>query len=156
MGKIRVEPKAKGMNQQKYQELSTLLHEARKAAGENRVYYDLEPEEKGSATRQDLNYVARKEGINVRIRKLRKQHALELNFQDNGGRPGGNARIPAEDFKQRVLDTLESSGRPMKRGEILRETGLSASSWHVRIIELLKEGRVKKEGERRQAVYSLV
>ena len=48
MGKIRVEPKAKGMSPEKYKELSTLLYEARKAAVENRVFYDLDPEEKGN------------------------------------------------------------------------------------------------------------
>ena len=154
MGKLRIEPKKKQMDTETYRRLWNTLREARSACVDNRVFYDLDSDEKAARIRKDLMMVADKEGLDVQIRSIRNQHSLELKF---GSAPAPKApRISSDDYRERVVAVLREAGGSMKKGDILGKADLSGSTWNIRIKELLNDGIIKRTGERRDAAYSLV
>jgi predicted transcriptional regulator len=64
-------------------------------------------------------------------------------------------RISASESRRRILTVLADAKGPLKKAEILRKTGISTSTWNVRIKELLSQGKVSRSGERRDSVYIL-
>lgn len=153
MGKLRLEPKVKQMGQETYREIRTLLAEAKKAAGDNKLFYDLDTQENGSQVRRDFLYVAQREGIGLSIRQLRKERALSLEFSDAA--PAEKARITADQYREMVLEILREANRPMKKSEIIEGSGLSVSTWNLRINELVNSGKIKRKGNRRDTTYTI-
>ncbi len=154
MGKLKIEPKVKAMDQKKYREISNLLKEAQAGADGNHLYYDLEKNENGGTVAKDLRFVADKEGIPLKVRRLRKTRSLSLEF---GGSDRQTERISADDYKKILLNVLSEAKGPMKKADILEKAkNLSAGTWHFRIGELVKDGLVKRKGTRQAAVYTLI
>ena len=153
MGKLRLIPKKKAaLSREKYEEYALILKEARMASEEHEVFWDLSPKEKGNQVRKDFNYVAQKEAIPVIIRQLRKARSLAFKFT---GGTKDRTRISADESKRRILTSLVSAERPLRKSEIVKFAGISPSTWNLRIKELLADGSVKREGDRRDSTYSL-
>ena len=138
-----------------YSELKSVLREARNAGVQHRIYYDLTPGESKPRIKKDLAYVADQEGINVKIRSLRGTDTLEFLFDQPVSKTSSQPRFDAAGYRQTVLDILGSAEKPLKKGEILSRADLSGSTWNLRIKELIESGEVVREGERRDATYSL-
>lgn len=151
MGKLRTEPKQKSfLTQDEYKNLLNTLKEAQKASFEHHVFFDLEPNEKPAQVKKTFNHVARKEGIDVTVRQVRGTRTLAFKFS----KARANSRMSAEESQARILKCLKSSKVPLKKNEIIKETGISASTWNIRIKELLKSKKVKRHGERRDTTYT--
>lgn len=71
-----------------------------------------------------------------------------------GVAPAGPAAGPAGDAATRVLGCLVGSG-PLGKREILERSGVSEGEWPALIRDLLADGRVCKDGEKRGTVYRL-
>ena len=156
MGKLRLEPKEKGMDAKLFQELKSLLREGQAAGTTSKVFYDLSPDENKTTLKRNLQHVAEQEGMPVKIRSLRGEETLEFKFeQPKGSERPQQSRVGASDYREKVLGVLREADRPLKKGEILEQADLSGSTWNLRIKELLKAGLVVRTGERRDAVYSL-
>lgn len=152
MGKLRIESKTKGLDPKRYQELLTMLRTAQAQADSARIFYDLDPNEDGNATRKDLMHVAQSEGINVKVHRFRGKRVLQLKFLAS---PGANKRISAEEARQRILSVLQEADEPLRKGDILKRSKINPGTWNVRIAELTSKGMVKRSGVRRDTVYSL-
>lgn len=151
MGKLRTEPKQKSfLSQEEYKSVVAILREAQRAALEYHVFWELDPEEKAAQVKKKFNFVARKEGIDVTIRQVRGTRSLSFKFS----KARGNSRMSAEESQARILKCLKNAGQPMKKNEIIRDTGISASTWNIRIKELLKSNKVIRHGERRDTTYT--
>jgi hypothetical protein len=158
MGKLRIEPKVKSMDPSTYREYAALLSDARAMAIDSHLFYDLEDGEDKAKTKRDMMYVAEKEGIGLQVRSSRGQSTLQLVF---GGEPvSGQApkrrRTSANEAQTLILEALATQAKPMKRREILRETGISLPSWNIQIRSLLEQNRVSKTGVKSDTVYFLV
>jgi Fic family protein len=152
MGKLRTVPKYQSfLSQEEYDAYLKVLQDAQKAAESNHVFYDLEEDEKPSKVKKALNYVARKLNLEVTIRQVRGSRSLALTFRK--GRAPSQGRMSAEESRNRILKCLRSHGGPMKKNEILRQTGVSPSTWNIRIKELIAEGLIVRHGERRDTTY---
>ena len=155
MGKLRMEPKHKNfLSDDKYNELLSVLKEGQRASVNSHVFWDLEAGEKASAVKKMFTYVAAKAGIEVIIRQVRGTNSLAFYYKK--GRTGGTTRMSSADSRNRILECLRAAKQPMKKNHIIRETGISASTWNIRIKELLKEGSVKRQGDRRDTTYTNV
>jgi len=152
MGKLRLVSKAKTMDPAKYRSILEILREARQAANDNKVYWDLDSDEQASQTRKDFLYVAGKEGININIRQLRKSKSLIFEFPASTVE---RSRMSGDVYKKKVLETLNAADGPMKKSDVIKQAGLSSTTWHFRIRELLADGEVIREGTRGEAIYSL-
>lgn len=153
MGKLRIEPKTKQMGPDRYREILSLLEMAQNESDNAYVFYDLDASEDPVLTRKEFLLVAEREEIHLAVRLRREQRALALSF--SGAASLRRGRIPSDNAKQRILDALAATARPMRKGEIIAAAGINAGTWNPRITELLKEGRVVREGLRRESVYSL-
>jgi len=152
MGKLRTEPKQKSfLTQDEYKSLLSALKEAQKASSEHHVFWDMEKDEKPAQIKKSFNYVARKEGMDVTVRQVRGTRSLAFKFSKSRG----NSRMSAEESQARILKCLKNSDKPLKKNEIIKETGISASTWNIRIKELLKNKKVARHGERRDTTYTL-
>lgn len=151
MGKLRTVPKIKTLGADRYREFMGILREAHRCAEDSHVFWDLDEDEDGVKAKKDFLYVAQKEDIPLKIRQPRKSRSFQFMFSEPEIKP----RLSADDAKERILDVLKSSSRPMKKGEILSATGISTSSWNMRIRELTDENRVCRKGNRRDTVYLL-
>ncbi len=152
MGTLRLEPKTKPMDPELYSELRAILLEAERASTDSRTYWDLDEEEIPKQVRRDFLHVAEREHISLTVR--RSGSSLELRFaapQETGPR-----RISAAEARQRILDALTANGGPLKKSEILDRTGVPGSTWNLRIKELIGDGSVTAQGERRGRQYSVV
>lgn len=154
MGKLRIEPKAKRMSSERFSEIQEVLEAAVNAADAAHVFYDLDEHEDGAKTRKELLEVAESLGLNITVRTLRNQRTLALAV--SGGVVLKRGRITSDKAKQKILDVLSASGKPMRKSEIIAAAGINPGTWNPRISELLKEGRVSREGLRRDSVYCLV
>lgn len=153
MGKLRVKSKVKTMDPEHYRKIYETLNEAHGLSSDAHVFYDLDPEEKATEVRKDFLYVANKEGIALKVRRIRGSESLKLIF---GETPGGKAsRLSPEESRRRILDVLSGAGEPMKKSSILAASGINRGAWNVRIRELIESGDVIREGERRDTVYML-
>ncbi|CAM2065925.1 hypothetical protein SCOR_11135 [Sulfidibacter corallicola] len=154
MGKLRTEPKHKSfLKQEEYDDYLGILQEAQRAAEDNNVYWDLEKNEKASQVKKAFLYVSRKENIDVTIRQVRGANSLAFHFKK--GKAQGGTRMSAKESRARILKCLKSAGVPLKKNQIIRDTGISASTWNIRIKELLKSKEVKRQGDRRDTTYTV-
>jgi len=152
MGNLRLVAKTQTMDPDKYDELAAIIRQARAAARDSRVYWDLDENEDGNKSRKDFLFVAEREKIALKIRRKRGASSLELRFDIQP--EVSPKRISAEDSRQRILDVLDSSDAPMKKTDIVNLAGISPSTWNLRIKELLKDGRVTRDGAKRTILYS--
>ncbi len=155
MGKLRIEPKAKRMSSERFSEIQEMLEAAALAADSAHVFYDLDEQEDGAKTRKELLEVAESLGLNITVKTLRNRRTLALTFS-GGSAAQRRGRITSDRAKQKILDVLSASGKPMRKSEIIAAAGINPGTWNPRISELLKEGRVSREGLRRDSVYYLV
>lgn len=153
MGKLRTEPKQKSfLTQKEFEELLSVLQEAQRAADENNVFWDLDEKEKPSQMKKAFAHVARKAGLDVHIRQVRGARSLAFHFKK--GKSGGSSRMSAQECRHRILKCLETSTIPLKKNQIIKETGVSPSTWNIRIKELLNESLVERHGDRRDTTYT--
>jgi len=153
MGKLRFEVKVKPLlSESEYEYHRGVLAEAQKAAAKNHVYWDLEANEKPRAVRKAFLYVAEKEGVSLRIRGKRDSNSLQLTF---GGKQTVSGRLSAGESRNLIVEAISTAGSPVQKSQIIAATGISHSSWNLRIRELLQEGSVVKTGQRRDTRYSL-
>lgn len=157
MPKLRLEPKHRPpIDDEEYEELKSLLQEARSSADQHKVFLDLEKNEKPGRLRKGLNYVVEKEGIAAKFRYSRKSHSMQVLFREAGrSRPGTGTRMSAEEAKEKIIATLKSAGDAISKSEIVEQSGISPSSWNLRIKELLKGKAVSKEGKGRETKYRI-
>ncbi|MCB1050773.1 MAG: hypothetical protein H6510_10860 [Acidobacteria bacterium] len=154
MGKLRTEPIHKRiMSEHEYQRISHVLHTAFKAAKDNNIYWDLEEGERASAVRKSFLYVAKKENLNISIRRVRGEHSLAIHFLETKAKP--TLRIAAEESRRRIIKLLAQARKPLKKSQIIRETQIAASTWNLRIKELVNAGVVERHGDRRDTTYTL-
>ncbi|MCB1041413.1 MAG: winged helix-turn-helix transcriptional regulator [Acidobacteria bacterium] len=156
MGRLRTEPKSKTVvSDLEYRQILGVLQEAQRAAKDNNIFFDLEDGEKASRVKRSFYHVAEREGMSITIRQVRGTKSLALNFK----RPKtslSSTRMSAKDSRDRILKCLEQARRPLKKAEIIKSTGISASTWNIRIKELLRAGRVERHGNRRDTTYTYI
>ena len=151
MGQLRIEPRpGVGVPPEEYKALKAALLEAERVSEESHIFWDLDEEEVPSEAKKALKYVADKEGINVTISQVRGTRTLHFRF---GSRT--STRMSAEESNARIMDYLTKAKGPVKKGQIIKETGVSPSTCHARINDLIKEGRVIRTGQHRRARYTL-
>ncbi len=157
MGKLRIEPKLKTMDPSTYREYVALLSEARAMAIDSHLFYDLGDDEDKAKTKRDMMYVAEKEGIALTVRSTRGTATLQLVFSGatSSAPQQKRRRTSAKEAQSLILEALENQSGPMKRRDILRETGISLPSWNIQIRALLEQKRVSKTGVKSDTVYSL-
>jgi hypothetical protein len=154
MGKLRAEPKVKPfLSEEQYQHYFNKLKEAQNASNENNVYWDLDKNENPNHARKAFLHVAEKENIPVRIRRERGSKSLAFSFKSEG-RPTGT-RMSSDESRMLILKALGDAKKPMQKSEIIDVTGISPSTWNVRIRELMRDKKVSREGERRDTKYTL-
>ncbi len=154
MGKLRKEPKAKPfLSEKEYHEYRDILKEARTAASENHVYWDLDRSENANRIRKAFLYIAEKESIPVKIRRVRGRQSLVFSFKET--EKSGSTRMSAVESRKRIVNALAASGKPLQKSEIIHVAGISPSTWNIRIKELMGEGKVIRQGDRRDTKYSL-
>ena len=154
MGTLRVEPREKSfLSDDEYRNYAHVLREAQKAASGNNVYFDMDDSESPNKVRKALLHIAEKEGIPVAIRRERGTKSLALSFKESGR--GTNSRMSAGECRKRIINALASSRKALQKSEIIGITGISPSTWNIRIKELMDDGRVKRHGDRRDTKYSL-
>jgi len=154
MGNLRAEPKAKPfLSEEEYNEYYDILRDAQKAANENHVYWDLDNAENANHIRKAFMMIANQEGIPVTIRRERGSQSLSFSFKENG--KAAPMRMSAADSQKRILDILSAESRPLQKSEIITATGISPSTWNIRIKELLVDGKVVRQGDRRDTRYCL-
>jgi len=154
VGKLRTEPLTKRvLSEPEYQRISRILAQARKAAKDNLVYWDLEEGESLAKVRNSFLHVAKREKLNVAIRRVKGSHSLSIHFLEAS--PLSPARIAAHESRGRIVRVLAEARKPLKKSQIIREAGIAASTWNLRIRELLEAGVVARHGERRDTTYTL-
>ncbi|CAM2006751.1 hypothetical protein [Acanthopleuribacter pedis] len=154
MGTLRKEPKYKSfLKQGEYDHYLSTLREAQMAADDNNVFFDLDASEKASQVKKAFLYVAEKEGVDVSIRQVRGANSIAFQFKK--GKGAGGTRMSADESKERIVKCLANAEGPLKKNQIIRQTGISSSTWNIRIRELLDEKTVARRGERRDTTYTL-
>ena len=154
MGSLRLVPKAKTMDSDRYQELLSILREAQSLSTESHVFYDLDPDEDGTKARKELTHVAEREKIALKIRRPRTESHLVLIF-DQTAVVGTRPRVPAAETRERIVNVLRHAEGPMPKSEILASAGITGGAWNLRIRELISEGRVIRQGTKQSARYTL-
>ncbi|CAM2067171.1 Winged helix-turn-helix transcriptional regulator [Sulfidibacter corallicola] len=155
MGKLRTEPKVKPLvTDAEYKHYLSILQEAQSCAKEHHVYWDLEDGENPSKIRKGFMYVAEKEDLPVVVRRERGTRSLSFSFKE--GEKVVSNRMSAKESRGRIVSALEDAGRPLQKSDIISATSISPSTWNIRIKELIDEGVVSREGDRRDTKYSLI
>lgn len=154
MGNLRLKPKREPfLPEADYAKFATVLREAQKAAQEHHVYYDVDKGENPNKVRKAFVHIATKENIPVTIRRERGSQSLVFLFKDPS--KNHNSRMSANECRRRILKALSSSKKALQKSEIIDITGISPSTWNIRIRELMQEGKVVRHGERRDTRYSI-
>lgn len=154
MGSLRVVPKdSHNVSSEEFQHYRVALKEARGAAMGGPVHWDVRKEENIHHVRKALMQVAEAEGIVVAIRKTRGSHGLLCSFKRKLRIVP--RRISAKESRERILHALATAAQPMRKSDIIRLTGISVSTWNLRIRELLSSGKVERTGDRRESRYVL-
>jgi predicted transcriptional regulator len=158
MGVLRVEPKrGDAMSREEYRTFSGILKNAREKALANHIYFDLEDGENPVEVKKKFQFVAEQEEIEVVVRRLRGTNSLSFNFP----KPvkilpaKQRLRLSANEARKRILEVLGRARGPLQKSEIIRASGISASTWNARIRELLENGSVVRLGNRRETSYQL-
>ena len=156
MGVLRTEPKKRSvMTKEEYMALFAILRDAREVAKTKHSFYDMEDGELVISIKKKFQLVAQKESIDVIIRRVRGTNSLSFTFPKMSKRnETRRTRISSHECKRRILTVLEGSGTPMRKNEIIRSAGISGSTWNTRIKELLSEGCVTRQGQRRETRYT--
>ncbi len=153
MGSIRYEAKVRSLlNEKEYSQYLNILDEARSAAEDNHVFWDLDEGENVTQARKNFLLIASKEGITVSIRRERGSKSLAFRFKQEQAAP---MRMTANECQQRIMKALTQASHPLQKAEIINTTGISPSTWNIRIKELMKEGKVVRKGVRRDTKYCL-
>jgi len=156
MGKLRIEPKIKPiLDEAEFGFYKTILHEAKRKAQKNIVFWDMDPGEDIKQTKKAFAWVAEKEGINLTVRAKRGSHTLTLSFKDTPGQKKQGKRISAEECIHRITGALRNSDSPLNKSQIVSAAGISSSTWNVRVKEMLAKGKISKKGSGRQTTYYL-
>lgn len=157
MGTLRLEPKQKSLMDPAQEEAYLkLLSEAKASAEDHHVYFDLEDDENPTQTKKKLMFVAEKANIDVTIRRQRGSRSLVFTFKKGGkGAAPAGARMSAEESRDRIIECLRNAPGPLKKNGIIKETGISSSTWNIRVKELLTEGIIERHGDRRDTTYTL-
>lgn len=154
MGHLRMEPiDSVYLSDTEYQHYNHILRKARGASQNHHIYWELEKSEDIGKVRMHFIHVAKQEGIPVAIRKARGSHSLAFSFKQVTKQTP--RRIPASECRRRILTLLAKSNKPLKKSEIIKTTGISPSTWNMRINELVSSGQVHRMGERRDTLYCL-
>jgi len=150
MGKLRVQPKKKVLDPVRYHELHDTLLKAREMSANNHIYFDLEQSEDANRLRRNFMHIAKKEKMDLVIKRPLGTNCLSLIFPNW---PKKRKRLPVGEAQKRILDALEEGG-PMKKSQIQAATGIPDGSWTRTIRNLVIEGLVLREGQRRDSVYT--
>jgi len=154
MGRLRTEPKKKPLlSKPEYQRIQSVLQEAQRIAKDNHVFWDLDEGERPSKVKKHFLHVARNERIDISIRQVRGAKSLAINFKKP--RKTTQTRMSAAESRRRIMKCLQSANQPLKKGQIIKMTGISASTWNIRIKELLNMGKVARHGNRRDTTYTI-
>ena len=156
MGVLRFEPKYPDfLSKARFHEYLGHLETAKKASKDHRVYWDLEENENLRDVIKSFVIVARVAGIGVSIRRVRGLRSLIFTFAGPGEAQPAGSRMSANESRRRILDCLAQAGEPLKKNQILKQTGISPSTWNLRIKEMIREGKVARTGVRRESTYTL-
>ncbi len=155
--KLHFEPKVKPpVSDNEYAALKDLIRKAQDKSKENNVYLELEKGENSTTTRKQLNYVAEKEGIALKIRVKRGSNFVQLIFTKVGDDPFPlGKRVSAKEACELIVKALASSKAPLPKSQILSAVGISQGTWNIRIRELLADKKVTKVGTGRDTKYEL-
>jgi len=154
MGALRTEPKHKSfLTQEEFDEIHGVLKEAQRLSEDNHVFYDMGQNERPGQAKKAFVFVARKADFDVTVRQVRGANSLAFYFKKN--KAAGSSRMTANESRNRIIRCLDNAGKPLKKNQIIKETGASPSTWNIRIKELLKEKEVKRHGDRRDTTYTL-
>ncbi len=155
MGNLRIEPKKRPpISSVEYRSYQTILKNAMGKASGNHIYFDMEAHENPNRLRKVFLHIAENEGIPVTIRRARGSHSLMFLFKQPEKRT--SSRMSAEECRTRIMGALSRANKSLQKSEIINLTGISASTWNVRIKELMVEGKVERHGDRRDTRYSLI
>lgn len=155
MGNLRIEPKDKPLvSSKEYHDYQKILKDAMGAASGNHIYFDMDGSENPNKLRKVFLHVAKKEGIPLTIRRARGTNSLMFLFK--APEKKAPSRMSAEECRTRIMNALSRSNKALQKSEIIGLTGISASTWNVRIKELMVEGKVVRHGDRRDTKYSLI
>ncbi|PIE01817.1 MAG: hypothetical protein CSA81_09915 [Acidobacteria bacterium] len=145
------------MSQEEYITLFSILRDAKEISKTKHTFYDLEDSENVITTKKKFQFIAQKESIDVIVRRVRGTNSLSFTFPKSSRKSySRRTRISSEECKKRILTVLEGAQSPMRKNEIIRAAGISGSTWNTRIKELLDEGCVSREGQRRETRYTFV
>ena len=154
MGTLRFEAReSKVLTREQYDENLAVLRQAQQASENHHVFWDLDEDENSSKVKKGFLFVANKVGMEVTIRRVRGANSLAFYFKK--GAQTTSSRMSASESRERIIQCLEQAGQPLKKNDIIRETGVSPSTWNIRIKDLLAEGIVQRAGDRRDTAYSL-
>jgi hypothetical protein len=155
MGTLRFEAReSKVLTREQYDENLAVLRQAQQASDNHHVFWDLEDDENSTKVKKGFMFVANKIGMDVTIRRVRGSNSLAFYFK-KGAHAATSSRMSAAESRERIIKCLEQAGQPLKKNDIIRETGVSPSTWNIRIKDLLAEGIVHRAGDRRDTAYSL-
>ena len=155
--KLHFEPKVKSpVTDEEYAALKDLIRQAQAKSKDNNVSLELEKGEDPTKTRKQLNYVAEKEGISLKIRAKRGSNFVQLIFAKGGGDvfPMGK-RVSAKEACELIVQALASAKAPLPKSQILSAVRISQGTWNIRIRELLADQKVTKVGTGRDTKYEL-
>jgi len=156
MGKLRIEPKIKSiLDEDQFKFHKTVLHEAKRKAQDNIIFWDLDQGEDIRQTKKAFAWVAEKEGINLTVRAKRGSHTLTLSFKETSGQKKPGKRISAEECVRRITVALRNSDIPLNKSQIVSAADISSSTWNVRVKEMLANRQIAKKGSGRQTTYYL-
>jgi hypothetical protein len=136
---------------EEHKEIAAQLKEAQEKADKHNVFYDVERNQDKASVRKKLLYVAEREDLPLRIRSERKINSLRLTFDT----APQTKRMTAPKARSLILKTLRAAKKPLSRQDIIKQTGITGSSWNLRIKELTEEGMIKRIGRRKQTQYRL-
>lgn len=151
MGKLRIEPQKRQIDLGLRQHYLDVLQEGHVKSVDSHVFYDLEEGESATQVKKDLLELAFAAGINVNIRIRRKEHMLHLTYRSNPLK----TRMSGVEIRKAILSYLEKVDGPASKKMILEATGVSSASWNIQILELIRQKKVKKSGNRRDTTYLL-
>ncbi len=156
MGKLRIEPKIKPLlNEDEFNYYRGILQEAKLKARDNKIFWDLDPEEDSGKTKKAFLHVAEKEGIRLSVRAKRGSGSLALSFNAAAGSQKPGKRISSEECVSRIIGVLKKSDIPLNKSQIVNAACISGSTWNVRVKEMLSRGEILKKGSGRQTTYYL-
>ncbi len=149
MGILRIQSRKYKLEALVYRQYWLWLHEAMSAQHDNKITWIPDEGESLSEARKAFLFVANREGIDVKVRRVQGENSLALTFP----RPKKVVPLSTEECKRMVLDALVRADKPLSRLTILEETGISGKIWQKLIKQMLDENLVLRIGERIKTAY---